>query len=293
MKNFYQTIGVEKTASQDEIKAAYRQLAKDNHPDKNPGDPTAEARFKEINEAYETLKDPAKRQQYDAQMNGFGAGRQHGFYDSGPGYSHGFAGSMDIDEILNEIRRSRQGHMWQEPARNRDINIQYQITLEEAYSGKDAEIRYSLPDRDGKKITFKIPAGIQNGTKMRFAGGGDDSINNVPPGDLFIRIIIVPHHRFVRHGPNLATAVEIDYLDAMLGTEVEVVTIEGKTIKLRVPAGMVPGQSLRASGKGMPLGAGLGAEERGDLHIEVLITPAILNDEQRKLIEEARSKRNA
>lgn len=287
MKDYYQIIGVSSDASADAIKAAYRKLAKENHPDINPGAQT-EARFKEINEAYETLKDPTKRSQYDMQRSGGFGYQPRGSNQGHRYYNHGFGSAMDIDEILNDIRRSRGGGMWQEKPRNRDINVQYQITLEEAFTGKEAEMNYRLPDKEPKVVKFKIPAGIQNGTKMRFSGGGDDTIADVPAGDLFIRIIIIPHHQFVRHGPNLATAIEIDYLDAMLGTEVEVATIEGKNIKLRVPAGIMPGQSLRAAGKGMQLGDG----ERGDMHIEIIIKPSILNEEQRKLIEEARMKRN-
>jgi DnaJ-class molecular chaperone len=294
MKDYYQILGVDKTADAGAIKSAYRKLAKQHHPDANPGNKDAEAQFKEINEAYETLKDEGKRQNYDAQVQA--ASFQARTWQQGPftftqTFHHGGGADMNLDEILRDIRRSRTGApMWDEAPRNRDINVTYSITLEEAFSGKESDMTYSLPGKPSKTVKFKIPAGIQEGTRLRFAGGGDDSIAGVAPGDLFIRILIMPHQQFVRHGPNhLATAIEIDYLDAILGKEVDVPTIDGKPIKLRVPAGIHPGQSLRAQGKGMPNGNGA----RGDMHIEVVINPTILTEEQRQLVEQARNLRNA
>jgi curved DNA-binding protein len=295
MKDYYQILGIDKTADASAVKSAYRKLAKQFHPDTNPGNSEAEAKFKEINEAYETLKDDGKRQQYDLQTQAAQNVHSRTFHHPG-GFTvhhtfHTGPGHMDLDDILRDIRRSRSGEtVWDEQPRNRDINVTYQITLEEAFSGKETDVRYSLPGKPNKVVKFKIPAGVQDGTRLRFAGGGDDAIAGVPPGDLFIRIHIAQHQRFVRHGSyHLATAIEIDYLDAILGKEVEVPTIDGKPIKLRVPAGIHPGQSLRAAGKGMPTGQG----NRGDLHVEVVILPQILTEEQRKLVEQARALRKA
>jgi DnaJ-class molecular chaperone len=287
MKDFYQILGVDKTAEAGTIKSAFRKLAKECHPDKNPGNAEAEAKFKEINEAYETLGDETKRRNYDAQVLA-ASNINSRTWQQGPFTFHQtvHTGDMDLDEILRDIRRSRTGQpMWEEAPRNRDINVTYTITLEEAFKGKDAELTYSLPGKTSQAVKFKIPAGIQDGTRMRFAGGGDSAISGTPPGDLFVRILIAPHQQFIRHGANhLATAIQIDYLDAILGKELDVPTIDGKPIKLRVPAGIHPGQSLRAQGKGMPNANGI----RGDMHIEVVITPAILTEEQRKFIEQAR-----
>jgi len=288
MKNYYQILGVDKTADAGALKSAYRKLAKQWHPDANPGNSEAEARFKEISEAYETLKDETKRQYYDLQSTA--TSNMHGgsFNQGGFSFHHAYQGTGDVnlDDILRDIRRHRAGgDIWEEAPRNRDINVAYSITLEEAYAGKETEVRYNLPGKTSKSVKLKIHAGIQDGTRIRFAGGGDDELKGVPPGDLFIRIMVAPHLQFVRHGGyHLATAIEIDYLDAILGTEIDVPTIDGKPIKLKVPAGIHPGQSLRAGGKGMPTGNG----NRGDMHIEVVIAPKVLTENQLKLIQQAR-----
>lgn len=294
MKDYYTILGVDSTADASAIKSAYRKLAKENHPDTNPNDKQAEERFKEIGEAYDTLKDENKRAQYDAQRSGRqGGGPGSGFqgfsWTSGPGGFNGRA-DVDIDEILRDLKRNGRGggFQYQEQPKNRDIVLSYTITLEEAYAGKDTELSYNLPGKDPKKVTFKIPAGIQDGMRLRFQGKGDDEKLDIQPGDLYIKIHIVPHQTFVRMGYHLATSITIDYIDAMLGTEVEIPTIEGGRIKMRVPAGIHPGQSLRAAGRGMP------AEnlQRGDLLVEVVIQPAILNEEQRQLLEQVREKRS-
>lgn len=287
MKDYYQILGVDRTADASAMKAAYRKLAKDFHPDKNPGNAEAEAKFKEINEAYDILKDDGKRQQYDMQFTAAQNIHSRTFHQGGfTVHQTHYTGDMNLDDILRDIRRSRSGGtVWEEVPRNRDINLSYGITLEEAFTGKETDVRYNLPGKPSKTVKFKIPAGVQTGTRLRFAQGGDDAIAGVPPGDLFIRIEIAPHQQFVRHNAfHLATAIEIDYLDAILGKEVDVPTIDGKPIKLKVPAGIHPGQSLRAAGKGMPTGQG----NRGDMHIEVVIAPKVLSEEQRKLVEQAR-----
>lgn len=280
MKDFYAILGVENTADDATIKSAYRKLAKEFHPDTNK-DPGAEAKFKEINEAYETLKDKNKRAEYDVMRVG-PRGPQftwHSNPNSG-GFHH--SSNIDLDEILRDIRRGRG---YPEDARNRDIILSYTITLEEAFSGKDADISYTLPGKEPQSIQFKIPAGIQDGLKLRFQGKGDDSMSGVKPGDLYVKISVAPHPQFVRMGYHLVTSTVIDYIDAMLGAEREIPTIEGGKIKMRVPAGIHPGQSLRAAGKGMPING-----QRGDMMVEVIFQPSKLNDEQRALIEEARNK---
>lgn len=279
MKDYYQILGVPTGADDAAIKSAFRKLAKEYHPDTNKA-PEAEAKFKEINEAYETLKDSQKRAQYDAQRSG-GFRPGHTFHWS----NRPDEGPIDLDEILRDIRRSR--NPFPQDARNRDIVLGYAITLEEAFTGKDADVTYNLPGKDAQSIQFKIPPGIQDGIKLRFQGKGDDAMQGVKPGDLYVKISVIPHHTFIRMGYHLVTSVTIDYLDAMLGTEKEIPTIEGGKIKMRVPAGIHPGQSLRAAGKGMPVGNG----QRGDMMVEVVFQPSKLNQEQRDLIEKARDLR--
>lgn len=278
MKDYYSILGVAPTADEAEIKTAFRKLAKEFHPDTNKSS-GAEARFKEINEAYEHLKDPQKRAQYDASR----VQARVNAHSWNPNTGHR-GPDIDLDEILRDIRRSRG--FYPEDARNRDIVLSYSITLEEAFTGKDADVSYNLPGREAQKIQFKVPAGIQDGVKLRFQGRGDDAMKNVAPGDLYIKIAIIPHPQFVRMGANLVTSTKIDYMDAMLGTEREIATIEGTKIKMRVPPGILPGQSLRAVGKGMPMGS-----LRGDLMVEVIFESPRLTQDQKDLIEQARQKK--
>lgn len=284
MKDYYQILGVTSTADDSALKTAYRKLAKEFHPDTNKA-PGAEAKFKDIGEAYDTLKDPQKRAQYDAQRSGGYRGSPHFSWSNRP--DGGQDGHVDLDEILRDIRRSRNPYPPQD-AKNRDIILSYSITLEEAFEGKDADVKYNLPGKDQQSIQFKIPPGIQDGIKLRFAGKGDDAMKDVKAGDLYVRINIMAHHAFIRMGYHLVTSTTIDYMDAMLGAEREIQTIEGGKIKMRVPAGIHPGQSLRAAGKGFPLGNG----QRGDMMVEVVFAPTKLTDEQRKLIEQARDLNN-
>lgn len=281
MKDYYQILGVTATVDDAELKSAYRKLAKEYHPDTNKA-PGAEAKFKDIGEAYDTLKDSHKRAVYDASRNpSFHGGNQYG-WNARPNHAPNNDSFMDIDEILRDIRRQK-AQQYAQDAKNRDIVLSYAITLEEAYAGKDADLSYNLPGKPSQKIQFKIQAGIQDGIKLRFQGKGDDAMTGVKPGDLFVRISIMPHHTFVRMGQHLVTSVTINYFDALLGAEKEIPTIEGKKIKMKIPAGTAPGQNLRASGKGMPAGA-----VRGDMMVEVVFQPTKLSEAQRKLVEQAR-----
>jgi len=283
MKDYYQILGILPTAGEGDIKTAYRKLAKQYHPDTNKA-ADAEAKFKEISEAYEVLKDAQKRLQYDAQRTG-GYRSNPNFHWSNQPQPDPY---MDLDEILKDIRRSKGG-FYPQDAKNRDIVLSYAITLEEAYEGKEAEISYVIPGKDQQAIKIKIPAGIQDGIKLRFQGKGDDSMQGVKTGDLYIKISIIPHTAFIRSGPHIATSVKIGYLDALLGKEVEIPTIEGGMIRMRVPAGIHPGQSLRAQGKGMPIGDG----RRGDLMVEVLFEAEKLSEEERVALASMRDKRNS
>lgn len=283
MKDYYQILGILPSANEGDIKTAYRKLAKQFHPDTNKA-ADAEAKFKEITEAYEVLKDAQKRLQYDAQRTG-GYRSNPNFHWSNQPHSDPY---MDLDEILKDIRRTKGG-FYPQDARNRDIVLSYAITLEEAYEGKEAEISYVIPGKDQQAIKIKIPAGIQDGIKLRFQGKGDDSMQGVKAGDLYIKISIIPHVAFIRSGPHIATSVKIGYLDALLGKEVEIPTIEGGMIRMRVPAGIHPGQSLRAQGKGMPVGDG----RRGDLMVEVLFEAEKLSEEERVVLVAMRDKRNS
>lgn len=282
MKDFYAILGVSPSVDEKDLKSAYRKLAKEYHPDTNKT-AEAESRFKEIGEAYDVLKDKTKRAEYDATRAGHQANQFR--WHTNPNRGQQNASDLDLEEILRDISRSRRASAYD--ARNRDIVLSYSITLEEAFTGKEADLSYNLPGKETQKIQFKIPAGIQDGIKLRFLGKGDDQMTHVKAGDLYIKINVIPHHTFVRMGNNLVTSITVDYLDAMLGTDKEIPTIEGKKIKMRVPAGILPGQSLRATGKGMPEGL----EKRGDMMVEVVFTSPTLTPEQRELLEKVREQK--
>lgn len=273
MTDFYKTLGVPEDASEATIKSAYRKLAKELHPDVKPGDKAAEERFKAVSEAYDTLKDPAKKAQYDNRNQGW--------------QTHSWNGAeMDINDI---IRGFHHRGSYNRDARNRDIVLNYAISLEESFTGKDADLKYNLPGKETQEIKFKIPVGFQDGMKLRFQGKGDDEMKGIPAGDLYIRINVLPHHTFVRMGFHLLTQVTIDYIDAIVGTEVEIPTIEGGKIKMKIPKGVQPGQSLKAANKGMPLNK----DERGHMIVEVAISAPNLSDEDFALIKEIQTRKKA
>lgn len=301
MKDYFKILEIDQTADDAAVKSAFRKLAIQYHPDKNQGNAEAEAKFKEINEAYEHLKDADKRRLHQIDLENhknrsskYDAHRANNAY-SRYGASSRYSSGVDFDEILRDIRRSKYGsdpYDRNDPPRdavNRNIELTYHITLEESFNGKETELSYSLPGKGSKTFKFKIPAGIEDGIKIRYAGKGDDAFKHVPPGDLYVKISVMNHPNFVRHGHNLATSTTIDYLDAMLGTEVTVPTIEGKSIKVKIPAGIHPGKNLRIAGKGMPTGTGT----RGDMFLEIVLEPGTLTAEQLDLIELARSKRKS
>jgi curved DNA-binding protein len=260
MADYYQLLGVPRNATPDEIKAAYRKLAMQYHPDRNPGDSNAETKFKEINEAYDTLKDEKKRQEYDSPQPQFAQGaRGYGFH---PFANHPF--SEIFEEDFMHIFRQHRG-----PAtpKNRDIRILYRITLEEAFSGKLADLEYSIPgDKETKKTQIRVPPGADT-MRIVVRGGGDHSIKNLPPGDLYVELETLPHPIFVRHGEHLLTKYSIDILKTFHGTEILVPTIDGGQIKLQVPARCENGTKLKVSGKGMPIAGN--PKARGDLFVQI------------------------
>ena len=297
-KDYYQTLGVEKTANEKEIKQAYRRLAKKYHPDANP-DKNAEARFKEINEAYEVLGDAEKRARYDqfgsAAPGGFPGGWQPG------GGSGGFTNVEDMGESpLNDIfdslfgRRSGRGTNRERDrggfggfsgqpiaTAGQDIEQPVTISLREAYAGATR-----IVTKGDRKIKVNIPAGANNGTKVRLAGEGTPGFSGGADGDLYLVVDVTPETGFERQGDNLTVDVRVDWAVAMLGGEAEVPTLD-RPVKLRIPAGTQSGRKFRLTGKGMPIMKKPG--ESGDLFARMLITiPEHLTPEQRILAENLR-----
>ncbi|GAB4515812.1 MAG: J domain-containing protein [Anaerolineae bacterium] len=293
-KDYYKTLGVSKDASDKDIKKAFRKLAKQYHPDTNPNNPQAEAKFKEINEAYEVLGDDEKRAQYDrfgpdfaryqqAQANGAGFG---GFGGTGTG---GYYQEVDLNDtpfgdlfesIFGGFGRGTTGGARTQPQRpGRDLEHTVSITLQEAYEGTSRQIA-----KGDRRINVNIPAGATNGTKVRLAGEGE--VGPAGAGDLYLIVAVEPDPRYEREGDDLTTEVQVDMFTALLGGEVQVPTL-GRPVKLRIPAGTQSGQRFRLSGKGMPRLRAKG--EFGDLYARMMVAvPKNLTDEQRRLAEELR-----
>jgi DnaJ-class molecular chaperone len=293
-KDYYKTLGVSKNASEQEIKKAYRKLAKQYHPDANPDDPTAEARFKEVNEAYEVLNDAEKRAQYDRfgadfhryqQAEGAWGGTGGGFYTNVDMNDSGF---NDLFESIfggfgragGRTATGRSGGSAAGGVRGRDLEHEVTITLREAYEGATRYIT-----KGERRIKVSIPAGADNGTRVRLTGEGEPGFG-AAAGDLYLVIKVEPDRQFKRDGDNLQVEIEIDMFTALLGGEVKVPTL-GRAVKLRIPPGTQSGQKFRISGKGMPK---LRSKEHGDLYARILITvPKTLTDEQQRLVEQLRS----
>jgi curved DNA-binding protein len=240
MADYYSTLGINKTAGQDEIKKAYRRLASQHHPDKG-GDT---AKFQQIEEAYRILSDPEKRQQYDNPApQGFQqfGGMPPGFEDM---MSQMFGGG-GFGDIFGRQR-------YQQPQRNRTLNIQTTITLEEAFYGKDLIATLGLPSGREQMIEVKIPAGVQDGTVLRLSQMGDDTLQNVPRGDIHLTINISAHNVLQRQGDDLVLELDVNCIDAILGKTFFIDTIDKKTLELSLKAGTQHGQIMAANGYGMP-----------------------------------------
>jgi curved DNA-binding protein len=308
-KDYYQTLGVSKTATQDEIQKAFRKLARKYHPDvvKEKEKKTAEAKFKEINEAYEVLKDPEKRQKYDT----LGADWERGGFQQAPRGGHGFPGGMGgmgggefsfggtgfsdfFEQFFGGGRAGRRGgparggsgHGFgfeQEPERGGDVEADLLVTLEEALHG--ARKKISLRREDGHKVEtyeVKIPKGVREGQRIRLAGQGQAGSTKELSGDLYLRVRFQQHPDYRLEGTDLIVDVELPAWEAVLGSEVSVNTPDG-AIRMRIPEGTQNGQQFRVKGRGLPQGG----ESRGDLYVKIEVTiPKTLTSEQRAAWQE-------
>ncbi len=318
-KDYYNVLGVGKTASADEIKKAYRKLAMQYHPDRNPDDAKAEEKFKEINEAYQVLSDKDKRAHYDQlgsaysnwqQRGGQGGfdwndwmyGQRGGQRGSQPGggmrveyegdlgdlfgggfsdfFSQIFGGFTGSSNLDGMMRGQRRGP--QRQARPQHYESEMVISLHEAYTGSTRKVK--INDR---QFDVKIPQGARNGTKLRLSGAGPAAPGG-PPSDIHLVIKVSPDPRFERKGDNLHTEISIDLYTAVLGGKVSVPTLSGN-LALKIPAGTQPGQTFRLKGKGMPrLRA---SHQFGDLYAYIQVQiPTDLTPEQRQLFEKLSGK---
>lgn len=343
-KDYYEVLGIDKNATEDEVKKAYRKLARKYHPDVNKDDKNAEEKFKQINEAYEVIRDPDKRAQYD-QFGHAGVG-QGGF---NPGDFGGFGGGGLFDDLFDLFGGGFSQSRQRGPTRGADLRYDLEITLEEAAFGIEREVEIFRMEncktcggtgakpgtrpktcttcggtgevrnvqnlgpmqftnvtpcvacggrghiieepcpkcigrgqtKTGRKIKVKVPAGIDNDSRLRMSGEGEPGDRGGPPGDLYVFIHVKPHKLFRRQGDDLIYEVPISFVQATLGDEIEIPTLEEK-IKLKIPEGTQPGTRFRLKSKGIQHIRGYG---RGDLHVKVNVEiPKKLNDEQKELL---------
>ncbi len=286
MKDYYQILGVSRGANEQEIKQAYRKLARKYHPDVNPGDTQAEVRFKEINEAYEVLSDKEKRAKYDR----FGSDWQR-YEQAGPGGD--FSGG-DFSDIFETLFGGRAAPGGRRPAAGgfnmrldgQDIEQPVEITLEEAASGTQRKLEFSNPNGSPRVITVKIPSGVDTGNRVRVPGEGAPGLNGGARGDLYMVVKVLPHARYERKGSDLSLKVDAGLYTLLLGGQIQVPTLEGKTITLTVPEQTQNGRTFRLSGQGMPH---MRAASRGDLYVTVnVLLPTNLGERERELIRELR-----
>ncbi|WP_433380003.1 DnaJ C-terminal domain-containing protein [Streptosporangium sp. CA-115845] len=299
-RDFYEILGVQRGASQEEIQRAYRKLARVNHPDVNK-DPAAEDRFKEVSEAYSVLSDPATRRRYDAfgpnfrqvpedvdpetwaraqgrrARAGAGAGRA-----GWAGEQAGFGEGIDLDDLLEGLfsgrgaRGGRAGGGWG-PIPGADQEAEIELTVEEAYRGGRRSITVG-----SRRLQIEIPAGVSDGQRIRLAGQGGRGGDGAPAGDLYLIVRIAPHPRYRVEGRDIHVLLQVTPWEAALGASVAVDTPAGEA-KVKVPAGTSSGKRLRLRGRGMPSPR----NKAGDLYAEVrIMVPARLPEEERRLFEQ-------
>ncbi len=282
MKDYYQVLGVSRNASDDEIKRAYRRLARKYHPDVNRGDPTAEARFKEINEAYQVLSDKEQRAKYDRFGSEFHRYEQTGFGGVDFSSQTDFA---DLFETLFGNRRTG-GSGFNVRLDGQDVEQPVELTLEEAYHGTQRTLQFANPNGTPRTITVKIPAGIDTGKRVRVPGEGAPGLNGGRRGDLYLVVTVTPHSRFERKAGDLYTTVPVSMYTLLLGGQVQLPLLSGKTLTLTIPPQTQNGRVFRITGQGMPL---MHSSHYGDLYVTVsAVLPTNLSPEARRLVEELR-----
>ncbi|RMG66854.1 MAG: J domain-containing protein [Calditrichaeota bacterium] len=302
-KDYCKILGVSETASQDEIKRAYRELAKKYHPDAVGGDKAKEERFKEISEAYSVLSDPAKRKEYDTMRRNPFAGQQGGYdFQGAPGGFRVHFESADLGDLSDLFgdfvgRGSRTGESFSRFFDLGDLfgNARQKTRTRRATTGADVEAQITIPFElavnggetvistgTGKRIKIKIPPGTEDGKRIRIRGQGQPSPNGGPAGDLFVVIRVAPHPEFERKGKDIYSTLHINLAEAVLGTEKTVQTVGGKRVKLKIPPGTSSGKLFRLPGLGVPAENGA-----GDHYVRVLVdVPEHLTPGQRKEFKE-------
>ncbi|MGV9770102.1 DnaJ C-terminal domain-containing protein [Microbacterium sp. NPDC003461] len=297
-KDFYKVLGVSKDVSDAELKKTYRKLARQYHPDSNPGDAAAEAKFKEISEAYSVLSDAEQRREYD-EIRAMGSGARFtaggsgagGFEDVFSRFTTNRGSAADFDDIFTMFNQGRgtgfgSGRFGQPtggfqgfggPTKGQDLRARTTIDFVTAAKGETV----TLQSEDGKPFKIKIPAGVADGQKIRLRGRGRPSPDGGENGDIVVEVAVRPHPVFTREGLNLRVTVPITFTEAALGATIEVPTLEGDAVRLRVTPGTPSGRVLRVKGRGIASKKGT-----GDLLAEVqVVVPGHLSEAQREALE--------
>jgi molecular chaperone DnaJ len=317
-KDYYSILGVSKKATAKEIKQAYRKLARKHHPDVNPGDKSAEAKFKEVNQAYEVLSDPEKRKKYDQygdkwqyadQFDQAGWQQPYGGHSKGgtrKTYKFVYWGGGGFGDIFDSILGGFGGKRGRRPQRGRDYEYPVEVSLEEAYHGATRMLETQVeepcssckgegcPSCGGvgrivrpKRLEVKIPPGVNNGSRVRIAGKGGPGYGGGTAGDIFLLVSVKPDKRFQRTGDDLQVDVPVSLLDAVLGSEVQVPTLGGKKLALKIPPETQNGKVFRLAGQGMPR---LGGNSKGDLLARVqVVLPTRLSEREKELYRELKA----
>lgn len=276
--DYYSTLGLKQGASSEEIKKAYRSMAMKHHPDRG-GD---EKKFKEISAAYDTLSDPQKKQMVDQGRDpnaqpGAGGG---GFYNQGPFEFH--FGTDNINDIFGNF-----GFGQRQVRKNKSLNISVEIGLEDVLNGKEINAEVGIPGKKSKVMNINIPIGIETGQQIRYEGMGDDSIQGLRPGDLIVNIFVRPHPDFRRDGDNLICERTMSAWDVMLGTSLDIKTIDNKTININIPAGTQSDTIFGCRGEGLP---NVRTRKRGTLLVKIKIEiPKNLSIAQQDLIKKIKN----
>jgi molecular chaperone DnaJ len=277
-KDFYKVLGVSKDVSEAELKKTYRKLSRKYHPDTNPGDAKAEAKFKEISEAYSVLSDSKERAEYD-QMRAMGPGPR---FNPGAGGGQGFPGGFNggnmggagFEDVFANLFGG--GGFNRGPQRGSDLTMSTTLDFIDGVKGTQLKVRLG-----NGETTIKIPAGVQDGQKIKIAGKGQQSPNGGPAGDLIISVTVKPHPVFTRDGNNLRVTVPVTFTEAVLGATIQVPTLGGEPVKLKVAPGTPNGRVLRVKGRGV-----VTAKAEGDLLATVEIAvPSHVSDKAKKALE--------
>jgi curved DNA-binding protein len=277
MKNYYNMLGVSEDASKDQIKKAFKNIAKKEHPDRGGN----ETKFKEANEAYDTLKDTKKRHEYDTvRKYGQSMGGQGGNFHF---TSDDFAGDNIFESFFSGFGGPGVRTTFRQRQRiNKSVNVRMAISIKEAMNSMEKTINYKLPSGKEEFATVKIPAGIQHGVTFKYKGMGDNSNKNIPRGDLLVQMSVLDSDGYTRRGNDLETTKTISCFDAIRGCVIELKTLTDSTIKVKVPVGTQPGTLINCKGQGMPIHKTLNI--RGNLFVKIIvIIPQLTPNDLKKI----------